>query len=85
MARHNFRRVLCDQTADDQRRRLHQPAPPFGGGTAFGTGAEHAERQPRLLLRSGGPRTVNVCFETTLDENTPVATYTDTVAVSVTF
>jgi spore coat protein U-like protein len=34
---------------------------------------------------SGGNRTVNVCFQTTVTENTPIATYTDTVAVSVSF
>jgi hypothetical protein len=37
------------------------------------------------FLASGGPRTVTLCFETTVDQNTVVATYTDMVVVSVGF
>jgi spore coat protein U-like protein len=58
--------------------------PAFGGGSAFGTGADRLNGSAAFAA-SGGPRTVRLCFETTLDENTPVATYTDTVQVSVTF
>ena len=58
--------------------------PAFGGGSAFGAGADRLTATPAFSA-NGGPRTVNLCFETTLNENTPVATYTDTVQVSVTF
>jgi spore coat protein U-like protein len=58
--------------------------PSFGGGVPFGTGADRLSASA-AFSGSGGPRTVSLCFETTVDENTPVATYTDTVAVSVTF
>ena len=58
--------------------------PAFGGGSVFGTGADRLTATAAFSA-NGGPRTVNLCFETTLNENTPVAAYTDTVAVSVTF
>lgn len=58
--------------------------PPFGGGTDWSTGGNALTAAP-AFASSGGIRTVNVCFQTTVDENTPVATYTDTVLVSVTF
>jgi spore coat protein U-like protein len=58
--------------------------PAFGGGSAFGAGADALTATPAFAA-SGGPRTVNLCFETTADQNTAIATYTDTVAVSVTF
>ena len=58
--------------------------PAFGGGSAFGAGAD-VLTATAAFSASGGPRTVNLCFETTLNENTTVATYTDTVQVSVTF
>jgi len=57
--------------------------PAFGGGTAW-TSATTLNASAAFAA-SGGNRTVRVCFETTVDENTPLATYTDTVAVSVTF
>jgi spore coat protein U-like protein len=57
--------------------------PAFGGGTAW-TSASTLNASAAFAA-SGGNRTVRVCFETTVDENTPLATYTDTVAVSVTF
>jgi spore coat protein U-like protein len=56
----------------------------FTGGSAFGVGADRLTATAAFSA-NGGPRTVNLCFETTLNENTPVATYTDTVQVSVTF
>ena len=58
--------------------------PAFGGGSVFGAGADRLTATAAFSA-NGGPRTVNLCFETTLNENTPVATYTDTVQVSVTF
>jgi spore coat protein U-like protein len=58
--------------------------PAFGGGSAFGSGADRLTATAAFSA-SGGPRTVNLCVETTLDENTPMAAYTDTVQVSVTF
>ena len=58
--------------------------PPFGGGSVFGAGGD-ALTATAAFSANGGPRTVNLCFETTLTENTPVATYNDTVEVSVTF
>jgi spore coat protein U-like protein len=58
--------------------------PAFGGGIAFGAGADRLNATAAFTA-SGGPRTVNLCFETTVDLNTPVATYTDTVQVSVGF
>jgi len=57
--------------------------PALGGGSAFGTGADRLDASATFVA-TGGPRTVNLCFETTLDQNTPIATYTDTVQVSVT-
>lgn len=57
--------------------------PAFGGGTAW-TSASTLNASA-AFASSGGNRTVRVCFETTVDENTAIATYTDTVAVSVTF
>ncbi len=57
--------------------------PAFGAGTAW-TSASTLDASAAFAA-SGGSRTVNVCFETTIDENTAVATFTDTVAVSVTF
>lgn len=57
--------------------------PAFGAGTAWT--AASTLNATAAFAASGGPRTVTVCFETTLDENTAVATFTDTVAVSVTF
>jgi hypothetical protein len=58
--------------------------PSFGAGSAFGSGADRLNASAAFSA-SGGPRTVNLCFETTVDQNTPVATYTDIVQVSVTF
>jgi spore coat protein U-like protein len=58
--------------------------PSFGGGSAFGSGANRLNASA-AFSGSGGPRAVSLCFETTVDQNTPVATYTDTVQVSVTF
>ena len=57
--------------------------PAFGAGTAWTSAS--TLNATAAFAASGGNRTVNVCFETTIDENTPLATYTDTVAVSVTF
>ena len=57
--------------------------PAFGGGTAWTSVS--TLNASAAFAASGGNRTVSVCFETTVDENTPLATYTDTVAVSVTF
>ena len=57
--------------------------PAFGAGTAWTTAS--TLNASAAFASSGGNRTVRVCFETTVDENTPLATYTDTVAVSVTF
>ena len=57
--------------------------PAFGAGTAW-TSASTLNASAAFAA-SGGNRTVRVCFETTVDENTPIATFTDTVAVSVTF
>jgi spore coat protein U-like protein len=58
--------------------------PTFGGGSVFGAGGDALTATPAFSA-SGGQRTVNLCFETTIDQNTPVATYTDTVEVSVAF
>lgn len=60
--------------------------PAFGGGSDWGStaGTDTLDASAAFGL-SGGPRTVNLCFETTVDQNTPVAIYTDTVQVSVTF
>jgi spore coat protein U-like protein len=58
--------------------------PSFGGGSAFGTGADRLNASAAFST-TGGPRTVNLCFEATVDQDTPVATYTDTVQVSVGF
>jgi spore coat protein U-like protein len=58
--------------------------PAFGGGSAFGDGGD-ALTATAAFSASGGARTVNLCFETTLDQDTPIAVYTDTVQVSVTF
>ena len=58
--------------------------PAFGGGSPFGSGADRLTATAAFSA-SGGLRTVNLCVETTLNENTPVAAYTDTVQVSVTF
>jgi spore coat protein U-like protein len=59
---------------------------------AFNAGADWGSTAPTDTLSasaaftgSGGPRTVNLCFQTTVDQDTAVATYTDTVQVSVTF
>ena len=57
--------------------------PAFGAGTAWTSVS--TLNATAAFAASGGNRTVRVCFETTVDENTPLATYTDTVAVSVTF
>jgi spore coat protein U-like protein len=57
--------------------------PAFGAGTAWTLAS--TLNASAAFAASGGNRTVRVCFETTVDENTPLATYTDTVAVSVTF
>ena len=57
--------------------------PAFGAGTAWTTAS--TLNASAAFASSGGNRTVRLCFETTVDENTPLATYTDTVAVSVTF
>lgn len=59
--------------------------PNFGLGTDWGSAGVDRLAAAAAFTASGGPRTVNVCFQTTVDENTPVATYTDTVAVSVGF
>jgi len=58
--------------------------PAFGGGAAWGTGAS-ALNASASFTTSGGTRPLSVCFETTIDENMAVATYTDTVALTVTF
>jgi spore coat protein U-like protein len=58
--------------------------PDFGLGSTFGTGADRLNAAAAFTA-SGGPRTVNLCFQTTVDQDTPVATYTDTVQVSVAF
>jgi len=58
--------------------------PAFGAGADFGTAANALDAQAAFTA-SGGSRTVNLCFQTSVDQNTPIATYTDTVAVSVTF
>jgi len=57
--------------------------PAFGAGTAWTSLS--TLNASAAFASSGGSRTVRVCFETTVDENTPLATYTDTVAVSVSF
>jgi spore coat protein U-like protein len=57
--------------------------PAFGAGTDWTSASTLTATSS--FTASGGNRTVNVCFQTTVDENTPIATYTDTVAVSVTF
>jgi spore coat protein U-like protein len=58
--------------------------PGFGSGSAFGLSGDRLDASAAFTTTGGG-RTVNLCFETTLDQNTPQATYTDTVQVSVTF
>jgi spore coat protein U-like protein len=58
--------------------------PAYGAGADFGS-AGNELAAAAAFSASGGPRTVNLCFQTSVDQNTPVATYTDTVAVSVTF
>jgi ABC-type proline/glycine betaine transport system permease subunit len=57
--------------------------PAFGAGTVWT--AASTLNASAAFAASGGPRTVSVCFETTIDENTVIATYTDTVAVSFSF
>lgn len=60
--------------------------PAFGGGSDWGsTAGTDTLNASATFTGSGGPRTVNLCFQTTVDQNTAVATYTDTVEVSVTF
>jgi len=60
--------------------------PAFGGGSVWGSAiGTDTLNASAAFTGSGGPRTVSLCFETTVDQNTPVATYTDTVQVSVTF
>lgn len=58
--------------------------PGFGAGTDWGSAGGARLDAAAAFVATGGPRTVNVCFQTTLDQNTPIATYTDTVQVSVT-
>jgi spore coat protein U-like protein len=58
--------------------------PAFGAGSPFGTGTDRLDASA-AFASTGGPRTVNLCFQTTVDQNTAVATYSDTVQVSVTF
>lgn len=58
--------------------------PAFGGGTAWSTGGA-ALNASASFTSSGGTRPLSVCFEATIDENMAVATYTDTVALTVTF
>lgn len=57
--------------------------PAHGAGTDWT--AASTLNASAAFAASGGNRTVRVCFQSTVDENTPLATYTDTVAVSVTF
>jgi spore coat protein U-like protein len=57
--------------------------PAFNSGTDWDTGSPLNASD--AFSSSGGSRTVNLCFQTTVDENTPIATYTDTVLVSVAF
>ena len=57
--------------------------PAFGAGTDWDSSSTLSASA--AFAASGGNRTVNVCFQTTVDQNTPVSTFTDTVAVSVTF
>jgi len=58
--------------------------PLFGSGSEFGTLLNRLNASA-AFTGSGGPRTVNLCFQTTVDQDTPVATYSDTVQVSVAF
>ena len=57
--------------------------PAVGGGSAFGTGTDRLDASATFVA-TGGQRTVNLCFESTLDQNTPIAIYADIVQVSVT-
>jgi spore coat protein U-like protein len=59
--------------------------PNFGLGTDWGSVGAARLAAGAAFSASGGPRTVNLCFQTTVDQNTAVATYTDTVSVSVGF
>jgi spore coat protein U-like protein len=58
--------------------------PGFGAGTDWGSAGGARLAAAAAFVATGGPRDVYVCFQTTLDQNTPIATYTDTVQVSVT-
>lgn len=57
--------------------------PGFAAGTDW-TSASTLAAGP-AFASSGGSRNVSVCFQATVDENTPIATYSDTVAVSFSF
>ncbi|MBS1135633.1 MAG: hypothetical protein H6R02_2774 [Burkholderiaceae bacterium] len=60
--------------------------PVFGAGSDWGsTAGTNTLDASATFTGSGGPRTVNLCFQTTVDQDTAVATYSDTVSVSVTF
>ena len=70
----------CDQAADDYGRRLHTSVPRIRRRYSAGHAARDRLAASAAFAASGGPRTVNLCFQTTLDQNTPVATYTDMVS-----
>jgi spore coat protein U-like protein len=58
--------------------------PGYGAGSAFGTVGDRLNASA-AFSSSGGPRTVNLCFQTSINESTVLATYSDTVQVSVGF
>lgn len=59
--------------------------PAYGAGSAFGSTGGDRLSASGAFSGSGGPRTVNLCFQTSINESTPLATYSDTVQVSVGF
>ena len=69
MAAANLRRVLI-KPADDRRRRLHTCLGALAAGTDWGQPALTRLAASAAFAASGGPRTVNLCFQTTLDQNT---------------
>jgi spore coat protein U-like protein len=56
----------------------------YGAGSAFGSAGDRLAAAA-AFSGSGGPRTVNLCFQTSINESTVLATYSDTVQVSVGF
>jgi spore coat protein U-like protein len=57
--------------------------PAHGAGTDWNSVTTLAASP--AFTSSGGARTVNVCFQTSVNENTPVGVYSDTVVVTASY